>query len=60
MKDILYIVATTKNGTLIKAKDAEKGNEYFLEPANPDFDLIPLTGEATIIGIVLTVIRNLR
>ena len=45
--------ATIKN--LIK-----KGNAYFLEPANPEFDLIPLTGDATIIGVVLTVIRNLR
>jgi repressor LexA len=45
--------ATIKN--LIK-----KGKEYFLEPANPNYDLIPLTGEATIIGVVLTVIRNLK
>ncbi|MBF0490355.1 MAG: repressor LexA [Candidatus Omnitrophica bacterium] len=45
--------ATIKN--LIK-----KGREYFLEPANPNYDLIPLTGDATIIGVVLTVIRNLR
>jgi repressor LexA len=45
--------ATIKN--LIK-----KGKEYFLEPANPQYNLIPLTAEATIIGVVLTVIRNLR
>jgi repressor LexA len=45
--------ATIKN--LIK-----KDDEYFLEPANPQYDLIPLTASATIIGIVLTVIRNLR
>jgi repressor LexA len=45
--------ATIKN--LIK-----KGKEYFLEPANPQYDLIPLTGEATIIGVVLTVVRNLK
>ncbi len=45
--------ATIKN--LIK-----KGNEYFLEPANPQYTPILLTEDVTIIGVVLTVIRNLR
>lgn len=38
----------------------KRDNDYFLEPANPRYEPIPLTGEATIIGVVLTVIRNLK
>jgi repressor LexA len=38
----------------------QKGKEYFLEPANPNYKLIPLTADATIIGVVQTVVRNLR
>ena len=29
MTNILYTVATDKNGQLIKANDAEKGNDFF-------------------------------
>jgi len=37
---------------------AKRGAQFFLDPANPDFKPIPLTGEASIIGKVLQVVRN--
>ena len=35
------------------------GGKYYLVPANPKYNPIPLTNEFSIIGIVLTVIRKL-
>ncbi|NTV29402.1 MAG: transcriptional repressor LexA [Candidatus Omnitrophica bacterium] len=37
---------------------ARRANEYFLDPANPDFQPIPLTSEASIIGKVVQVVRD--
>jgi len=37
---------------------AKRGNAYFLDPANPDFQPIPVTEETSIIGKVLQVVRD--
>jgi repressor LexA len=37
---------------------AKRGSAYFLDPANPDFQPIPMTSEAIIIGKVLQVVRE--
>jgi len=37
---------------------AKRGSQLFLDPANPDFQPIPLTAEASIIGKVLQVVRD--
>ena len=37
---------------------AKRGAHYFLNPANPDFDPIPVTSETSIIGKVLQVVRE--
>lgn len=37
---------------------AKRGSQYFLDPANPDFQPIPVTGEISIIGKVLQVVRE--
>jgi repressor LexA len=52
------VVALIEDEATIKYL-AKKDGEYFLEPANSNYEPIPLTGEASIIGEVLTVIRNL-
>ena len=35
------------------------GDQYILKPANSKYQPIPMTGDVSIIGLVLTVIRNL-
>jgi len=37
---------------------AKRGRDFFLDPANPDFQPIPMTSEAIIIGKVLQVVRE--
>ncbi|MEI6437839.1 MAG: transcriptional repressor LexA [Candidatus Omnitrophota bacterium] len=37
---------------------ARRGSQLFLDPANPDFQPIPLTAEVSIIGKVLQVVRD--
>jgi repressor LexA len=37
---------------------AKRGSQYYLDPANPDFKPIPVTGETQIIGKVLQVVRD--
>ena len=37
---------------------AKRGSQYFLDPANPDFQPIPVTADAVIIGKVLQVVRE--
>ncbi|MBF0569729.1 MAG: transcriptional repressor LexA [Candidatus Omnitrophica bacterium] len=37
---------------------ARRGDKYFLDPANPDFEPIPVTAEVSIIGKVLQVVRE--
>ena len=37
---------------------AKRGGQYFLDPANPDFQPIPVTSEVSIIGKVLQVVRE--
>jgi repressor LexA len=37
---------------------AKRGSQYFLDPANPDFQPIPVTADVSIIGKVLQVVRE--
>ena len=53
------IVALIENEATIKYLK-RRDDQYVLEPANPKYQPLPLTGDASIIGEVLTVIRNLR
>ena len=51
------VVALIEDEATIKYL-AKKDELYFLNPANPKYSPIPLTDSASIIGQVLTVIRN--
>ena len=37
---------------------AKRNGKYFLDPANPDFQPIPVTAETSIVGKVLQVVRE--
>ena len=38
----------------------KRGTKYFLEPANPRYDPIPVDESVSIIGKVISVVRRLR
>lgn len=52
------VVALIEDEATIKYL-VKKNSQYFLEPANPNYEPIPLTPDASILGQVLTVIRNM-
>lgn len=53
------VVALIEDDATVKYL-TKKHDRYFLEPANPAFSPIQLTAAASIIGVVVNVIRNLR
>ena len=38
----------------------KKGQQYFLEPANPKYEPIPITSDVSIVGKVISVIRRFK
>ena len=51
------VVALMEDEATVK-RLAKRGSAYFLDPANPDFQPIPVTSDVVIIGKVLQVVRE--
>ncbi|AFK85224.1 MULTISPECIES: LexA family transcriptional regulator [Thermoanaerobacterium] len=54
------VIAATEEGEVTIKYFVQKGNQYFLMPANPDYKPIPFTDKFRIVGKVVAVLKEPR